>query len=156
MFNKWLKFIYLKNGFCKNHYNSLCSRHHNFWNFAFYLQSNFAPFNFILCGYNSRFLFKHYVSTLSNYIKNSREETQFFSKHADHSKQIVKTLKNGYGKQQILGNRYILYIIFPKEPEVEDIGNGNSHLKSGYPELWELKNLLYANSGQRLQNMKEI
>lgn len=80
----------------------------------------------------------------------------FFSKYADHSKDIVKILKNGYGKGDMLGSIDDFHISDPKDPNIEDFGNAKKHLEKGYTDTWHLKESAYNESKNRLQEIKEI
>ena len=69
--------------------------------------------------------------------------TIFFSKYADHSKEIGKILKNGYGKPELFGSVKDFEIVYPSPPKIEDIGIANKHLEKDHPETWKLKEEIF-------------
>jgi hypothetical protein len=79
------------------------------------------------------------------------ETSKFFRKYKKHSKAIVKLLKNGYCNESILGSIKDFNVIYPKEPEIEDIGIAKLHLEKDYPKIWKLKNDVKEISENRLK-----
>ena len=97
-----------------------------------------------------------FTTIATSYFCLCGETSKFFIKYKKHSKDIVKTLKDGYGNQQILGSVDVFDIIYPKEPEIEDIGIAKKHLEKDYPELWKLKNSVMEISRDRLNLINTI
>ena len=51
----------------------------------------------------------------------------------------------------------IIEILYPKEPEIEDIGLARHHLQNGYPNIWKLKEEAKSESNtilSRIENLK--
>jgi hypothetical protein len=83
----------------------------------------------------------------SNWIRNIKqivslkeESVRFFRDYHNHSKDIVKIIKDGFGRTSgILGDcKYhsgLVIIERPKEPEIGDIGLARIHLRDGYPDI---------------------
>ena len=69
---------------------------------------------------------------------------RFFRDYHNHSKEIVKIIRDGFGRTSgILGDcKYhhgLVIIQLPKEPEIADVGLARNHLRDGYPDIWKLK-----------------
>ncbi|MDN5868097.1 MAG: hypothetical protein L0H55_11970, partial [Candidatus Nitrosocosmicus sp.] len=79
----------------------------------------------------------------------------FFSNYADHSKQIVRILKEGYGNKEIFGSVDDFEITYPSDPKIEDIGIVNKHLEKDYPLLWELKEEFFKDSEKHLRTIEK-
>jgi hypothetical protein len=73
----------------------------------------------------------------------------------------VKVIKEGFGiDSEILGNciydKGIIEIDYPKEPEIPNIGLARHHLKSGYPNIWKLKEEAESESKTKLLEIEKI
>jgi len=148
MFNNGHHLEYFKNG--KDYRNNAISTVRRSNNISIFALSNFFH-------RNTYRVFHEYLSpnTWANF-EIPKERTQFFKDFADHSKKLSNTIKNGYDNPDCLGLIDEFNTIYPKDPTIEDLGIANSHLETGYPSLWTLKNQVYKDSKQRITNTECI
>lgn len=109
-----------------------------------------------LFGIISGFLLTSVFPILSTISRIGLSRHDFASKYADHSKKLATIAKNAYGNNDLLGSVNEFTIIFPREPELDDLGITNQHLESAYPEIWSLKNLSFNESLEYLKDLVKI
>lgn len=89
---------------------------------------------------------------------NAEDSIQFFIDYHNHSKDTVQIIKDGYGITSYTLGRYDGYMIVhaPEESKIPDIGSARSHLRDGYPDLWELKLGAEYECGQKIKEVENL
>jgi hypothetical protein len=88
-----------------------------------------------------------YTSRIRNIKKNiigTQGRIQFFIAYHEHSKTTVEIIKKAYGRDSKTLGRCsyasgYLIIDDPQESRIADIATARTHLRDGYPDIWELK-----------------
>ncbi|MFZ0510660.1 MAG: hypothetical protein WAM14_03560 [Candidatus Nitrosopolaris sp.] len=105
-----------------------------------------------------RFSNGNFFRNIKQNIVGAKGSLRFFRAYHEHSKDIVKVIKDGFGIDSgILGecnyNRGMIEIDYPKEPEMEDIGLARHHI---HPDIWKLKGEAESESKTILSEIQTI
>ena len=87
------------------------------------------------------------LNTITSFLrKDNKNDNNNFEREYNHSKEIATILKNGWENPNIyyycefdIDDLYYYRIINSENPNIEDIPFANSHLKTGYNEIWKSK-----------------
>ncbi len=151
MFNNWFKLNRCRNADYID-YKSNCLDGRNSISFTFsYRFSTFITRIYRIC-------YECYNPSAESFLKISKERIQFFSEYANHSKKIIKIIKDGFNQNSnLFGSVDGLEI--KRYQESDEIGSfelGKKHLMSGYRDIWKSIKKTQSEAESILNNLDNI